>query len=62
MTADRFRRPTPTWCTDTAIRLLQIACREPGRADAILDTDRAATLLEAAKLLDAYGQRLGAAA
>jgi hypothetical protein len=60
----RFRRPTTRWCTDTAIRLLQIATRD---LDALLDNEpllrpgEAETLLKAAAALDSYGQRLAAA-
>lgn len=58
---DRYRRPGTKWCTDTAIRLLQIASRELGREPQLLGPEDAQTLLAAAVILDAYGQRIGQA-
>jgi hypothetical protein len=62
----RFRRPTPRWCTDTAIRILQIGCRDHGALDSktsepLLATGEAELLVKAAAALDAYGQRLARA-
>jgi hypothetical protein len=51
-----WRRPTPRWCTDVAVRLLQLGCREEDRD--LLPADVAERLVAIAAELDAYGQRL----
>jgi len=59
----RYRRPSPAWCTETAIRLLQIGSRD---FDTLVDGERllpggdAELLVRAAAALDAYGQRIEA--
>jgi hypothetical protein len=57
----RFRRPGPAWCTETAVRLLRIACGETGASPRLLSGDECQLLLQAAATLDAYGQRIAAA-
>jgi len=50
------------WCTDAAIRILQIGCRESDvlvDGERLLDHEQGRKLVEAAAILDAYGQRLG---
>jgi hypothetical protein len=60
----RYRRPSAKWCTDVAVRLVQIGCRD---SDVLVDGERllehgdALVLVRAAAILDAYGQRLEAA-
>lgn len=61
MSEERFRRPTPKWCTDTAIRLLRIGCRETDvliDGEHLLPPEHGRLLVEAAAALDLYGQRV----
>lgn len=60
-----FRRPSPEWCTDVAIRVLRIGTREPGflleDGSRLLSHEEGELLVRAAAVLDGYGQRLAAA-
>ena len=53
---DGYRRPSEKWCTDTAVRLVKVAAREPLRHPRLLDGEDASTLLKAAAILDVFGQ------
>ena len=54
MESDRFRRPSPGWCIETAVRLLRIGCRD----EELLEPEERTQLVAAAGLIDQYGQRL----
>jgi hypothetical protein len=52
-----YRRPGQKWCTDTAVRLIHIAAREPFREAPLVTAEDANTLLKAAAIIDVFGQR-----
>jgi hypothetical protein len=52
-----YRRPREKWCTDTAIRLVQMGAREPLAEPRLLSHADALVLFKAAAILDSFGQR-----
>ena len=61
-----MRRRSRKWCTETAIAMLRIAAREvnvatvnpDGETVVLLGLAEAKQLIDAARILDAYGQRV----
>lgn len=58
LSRDGWRRPSSQWCSDTAVRLLKISCGELCAYPQVLAPEHGRVLLEAAAILDAYGQAL----
>ena len=48
-----YRRPRTKWCTQTAIKLLQIGIRED------FDAETRSAFVKVAAELDAFGQKIG---
>jgi hypothetical protein len=59
--ADGYRRPSRKWCTDTAVRLIVMAAREPFREEPrLLSAEDAQVLIRAAAIIDVFGQAVEA--
>jgi hypothetical protein len=57
---ERYRRPSQKWCTETGVRLVRIASREPFLVPRLLEPGDAQVLLKAAAIIDTLGQAIEA--